>query len=149
MRQLGPSGIWELFLPGLAEGDLYKFEIRSRYGGVFVRSDHYGFSSELRPKTATVVYDIPTDTWSDAEWIKEGRARRNAFDAPVSIYEVHLGSWRRADGDRYLSYDDLIEQLIPYVKDMGFTHIELLPIFEHPFDAVSYTHLPLPTTPYV
>jgi len=135
MRQLAPSGLWEVFLPDLAIGDLYKFEIRSRHGGeIHLRSDPYGFSAERRPKTASVVFDIPTNSWSDQSWIAEGRARRNAFDAPISIYEVHLGSWRRGDRNRYLSYDDLIVELIPYVKDMGFTHIELLPILEHPFD---------------
>jgi 1,4-alpha-glucan branching enzyme len=135
MRNLGSSGYWEIFFPGLAEGDLYKFEIRSQAGGTLrLKSDPYAFSSEIRPGTASVVHNIEKHEWHDHDWLAAGRARRNALDAPISIYEVHLGSWMRGEGNRYLSYRDLTGKLIPYVKDMGFTHIELLPILEHPFD---------------
>jgi 1,4-alpha-glucan branching enzyme len=138
MRNLGTSGLWEMFLPGLAEGDLYKFEIRSRGGGTIrLKSDPYAFYSEMRPGTASIVYDLASHRgeWHDHEWLAHERMRRNAFDAPISIYEVHLGSWMRGDGSRYLTYRELADRLIPYVKDLGFTHIELLPILEHPFDA--------------
>src|SRR2546428_3812484 len=135
MRNLGSSGYWERFLPDIAEGDLYKFEIRSQVGGILrLKSDPYAFRSEVRPGTASVVHNIEKHQWHDHGWLAEGRARRNAFDAPISIYEVHLGSWMRGEGNRYLSYRELTEKLIPYAKDMGFTHIELLPILEHPFD---------------
>ena len=137
MRNLGQSGIWEVFIPGLTEGDLYKFEIRSQIGGTIrLKSDPYAFHSELRPGTASVVHDLNAQQadWHDHGWLTEGRKRRNAFDAPIAIYEVHLGSWMRGEGNRYLTYQELSERLIPYVKDMGFTHIELLPIQEHPFD---------------
>jgi len=135
MRNLGTSGLWEMFIPELAEGDFYKFEIRSRVGGTIrVKSDPYAFRCEVRPGTASIVYGLDKHRWTDDAWIAEGRARRNALDRPLSVYEVHLGSWMRSDGDRYLTYREFTERLIPYVKDMGFTHIELLPILEHPFD---------------
>jgi 1,4-alpha-glucan branching enzyme len=137
MRNLGQNGIWEIFIPGLVEGDLYKFEIRSRLGGTIqLKSDPYAFCTELRPGTASIVYDLGQHegVWKDHRWLAEGRARRNAFDAPIAVYEVHLGSWMRGEGNRYLSYAELQSKLIPYAKDMGFTHIELLPILEHPFD---------------
>lgn len=135
MRSIGQSGIWEIFVPDLCEGDLYKYEIRSAKGAeLLLKSDPYAFATEFRPQTASVVYNIEKYTWTDAKWIAQGRARRNAFDAPISIYEVHLGSWRRGENNSYLSYDELGRDLIPYVKEMGFTHIELLPVLEHPFD---------------
>jgi len=135
MRSLASTGIWEIFLPGLGEGDLYKFEIRSHSGGtVQVKSDPYAFRTELRPYTASVVHTGDAHRWQDQAWVTEERSRRNALDAPIAIYEVHLGSWMRGDGNRYLSYGELAERLIPYAKDMGFTHIELLPMLEHPFD---------------
>jgi 1,4-alpha-glucan branching enzyme len=136
MRNCGPSGVWEIFLPGLGEGELYKFEIISRSGALLEpKSDPYGFCAELRPKTSSVVYDIDRYTWKDAEWIAT-RAKREWLRAPISIYEVHLGSWRLdgADGKQWLTYRELAETLVPYAKAMGFTHLELMPIMEHPFD---------------
>jgi 1,4-alpha-glucan branching enzyme len=136
MRNCGPSGVWEIFLPGLAEGELYKFEIISRSGALLEpKSDPYGFCAELRPRTSSVVYDIDRYTWKDAEWIAQ-RAKREWLRAPISIYEVHLGSWRLdgADGKQWLTYRELAETLVPYAKTMGFTHLELMPIMEHPFD---------------
>ncbi len=136
MRIRGVSGVWELFIPGLEEGGLYKFEIKSRYKGIIVeKADPYAFYSELRPKSSSVVYDITKYKWNDEKWMKE-RCQKNWLDSPISIYEVHLGSWRRnpEEGDRWLSYRELADTLIPYVKDMGFTHIELLPVSEHPLD---------------
>jgi 1,4-alpha-glucan branching enzyme len=137
MRSRGPTGIWEIFLPGLAEGALYKFEIFSRVGEhLGLKSDPYGFAAEMRPKTASVVTNIDRYTWSDSEWLN-ARAARDWLHSPMSIYEVHAGSWRRnvAEGNRWLTYRELADELIPYVKQMGYTHIELMPIMEHPFDA--------------
>ncbi|MEM7231303.1 MAG: 1,4-alpha-glucan branching protein GlgB [Planctomycetota bacterium] len=135
MRALGASGVWEFFLPELTEGDTYKYEIRTREGDLRVKSDPYAFRSELRPGTASIVHTLDQYEWQDRTWIEEGRARANALDRPISIYEVHLGSWRRADENSFLSYRDLADQLVPYVVDMGFTHIELLPVLEHPLDS--------------
>jgi len=135
LQQRGGSGIWELFIPSLCEGDLYKFEVRGRDGHVVQKADPYAFASELRPRTASMVWDIHKYQWNDREWME---ARRNTpwLEKPVSVYEVHLGSWRRVPGEnnRWLTYREFADQLIPYVNDLGFTHIELLPISEHPFD---------------
>jgi 1,4-alpha-glucan branching enzyme len=136
MRVRGSTGIWELFIPGLAEGEVYKYEVKSRNGGTLaLKSDPYGFYAELRPKTASIVYDINRYTWHDQDWLAE-RARRQALDAPLAIYEVHLGSWMRApeEDNRMLTYRELAERLVEYVEKMGFTHLELLPVMEHPLD---------------
>ena len=137
MRFHPTQGIWEIFLPGLGAGEAYKYEIRSRYEGYTVdKADPYGFFAELRPHNASVVADLTQYTWGDGTWLAD-RAERNALDAPISIYEVHLGSWWRVqgEGNRSLGYRELAHQLVDYVKYMGFTHIELLPISEHPLDA--------------
>jgi 1,4-alpha-glucan branching enzyme len=136
MRATGETGIWEIFIPGLTQGDIYKYEIKSNVGGYLVeKADPYAFWSEFRPKNASVVWDISKFRWSDQEWIAD-RPRRQALDAPISVYEVHLGSWKRKveEGGGFLSYRDLGEQLADYMEDLGYTHIELLPITEHPFD---------------
>jgi 1,4-alpha-glucan branching enzyme len=136
MRNRGVSGLWELFIPGLEEGTLYKFEIRSRYGNfVRLKSDPYGFAAELRPKSASVVVNIDHYEWKDPEWMT-ARAARDWQHAPMAVYELHAGSWRRktSQGNRWLTYRELAEELVPYVKRLGYTHIELLPIMEHPFD---------------
>ena len=127
------SGIWELFIPGLDEGTAYKYEIRAHNGQLFQKADPYGFWSEFRPKTASVVWNINKHEWNDSAWLSR-REQRQALDAPIALYECHLGSWQRVDGERYLSYRELAERLIPYVKELGYTHIELLPVSEHPFD---------------
>jgi 1,4-alpha-glucan branching enzyme len=137
MRNRGPSGIWEIFMPGLDEGALYKFEILSRVGNYLgLKSDPYGFSTELRPKNASVVYNIDRYEWNDSAWL-EARASHNWLQSPMSIYEVHAGSWRRnsLEGNRWLTYRELADELVPYAKQMGYTHIELMPIMEHPLDA--------------
>ena len=135
MRLRGETGIWELFIPGLDEGTLYKFEIKSRAGFWGLKSDPYGFAAEKRPNNASVVVDIDKHQWNDAAWLTQ-RASRDWLHSPMSIYEVHLGSWRRRrdEGNRWLTYRELADELIPYVKGMGYTHIEMMPIMEHPLD---------------
>jgi 1,4-alpha-glucan branching enzyme len=138
MRLHPSQGIWELFMPGLGEGEAYKYEIKSRFNNYIVdKADPYGFYGEVRPRTASVVADIDHYAWGDEAWLQE-RRERQAMNRPISIYEVHLGSWRRTAGaggiERPLTYRELAEDLVDYVKTMGFTHIELLPISEHPFD---------------
>ncbi len=136
MRHRGSSGVWELFLPELDEGMIYKFEIRPNVGELpMLKADPYGFHAELRPKTGSIVANIDRYTWGDAKWMA-ARGQRNWFESPISIYEVHLGSWQRVwdEGNRWLTYRELAERLIPYVKQMGYTHIELLPVMEHPLD---------------
>lgn len=128
------SGVWELFIPGVEEGAAYKFYIMSHNQGYTAeKSDPYGFQSELRPKTASIVTNLYDYTWQDASWMEE-RAEVNPLEQPMAIYEVHLGSWRRKEGDEWLTYRELADQLVTYVKEMGYTHIELMPIAEHPFD---------------
>jgi 1,4-alpha-glucan branching enzyme len=134
MRVLGASGVWQLFLPGLGEDTLYKFEIRNRHSGqVFVKTDPYARRMELRPGTASRVAPQGAHTWQDAAWMSE-RGRRDWLHAPLNVYELHVGSWRRKPDGSFLSYRELGDQLIPYVKEMGYTHIELMPISEHPLD---------------
>jgi 1,4-alpha-glucan branching enzyme len=129
MRRRLEAGIWEIFVPQVGEGDLYKYEILGADGVVRVKADPFAFRAEMRPQTASVVQRLLPGVA-----ISEERRRANALDAPVSIYEVHLGSWKRAEDGGWLTYRELAEQLVPYVKDMGFTHIELMPVHEHPFD---------------
>lgn len=133
MRNRGSSGVWELFVPSLNRDIIYKFEIRSRHGGqIHVKSDPYGKYFELRPKTASLFSRLDRYDWQDEEWM--ANRQQNDIHTPMSIYEVHLGSWRRKANDTFLDYDELAEQLVDYVQEMGFTHIELLPITEHPLD---------------
>jgi 1,4-alpha-glucan branching enzyme len=136
MRLHPANGIWEIFIPDVAEGTRYKFEIRSRSGEpIALKSDPYAFAFEPdTPRTAAVVVPLQTYGWRDTAWM-QARARLHPYDGPVSIYEVHLGSWMRVpeEGDRFLTYPELAERLGAYVRDMGYTHVELLPVMEHPF----------------
>ncbi len=150
------TGIWEIFIPGMKVGDRYKFEIKNHDGHIYEKSDPYGFQQEVRPKTASIVCNLDSYTWNDADWMEQ-RRHADPLTQPVSVYEVHLGSWLHASSDepaiaadgslapvveaselkpgaRFLTYRELAAKLIPYVKEMGFTHIELLPVAEHPFD---------------
>ncbi|WP_435310699.1 1,4-alpha-glucan branching protein GlgB [Primorskyibacter sedentarius] len=136
MRRRGATGVWELFIPGLGDGDVYKYEIMAADGTVLpAKADPVGFGSEHPPATGSVVRDIRGAKWADKAWMKK-RAKLQNVDAPISIYEVHPGSWKRVaeDGGRSLSYIEMATDLVDYAADMGFTHIELMPISEHPFD---------------
>jgi len=133
MRSLGASGIWELFVPDLGPGELYKLEIRGGDGNLFLKADPYAFEAEPPPRTASVV-SRSSHEWRDEEWL-ERRAASRPYAEPVSIYELHLGSWRRKpeEGGRPLTYLELADELPAYVSDLGFTHVELLPVMHHPF----------------
>ncbi len=133
MRSLGASGIWELFVPGVQEGARYKFAVRGADGGLTLKADPYATATEVPPQNASIVFSS-RHRWADEEWLE----RRNASDAlaaPMSIYEVHLGSWRRnpLEGNRPLTYLELADELADYAADLGFTHVELLPVMEHPY----------------
>ena len=133
----GDSGVWEGFAPCVRHSFLYKYAITSSYGGYRVqKADPYGFACEIRPRTASIVWDISGYAWGDKEWL-ETRAGKNGLRSPVSIYEVHLGSWMRVsdEGNRWLTYREMAPKLAGYVKEMGFTHVEFLPLSEHPLDA--------------
>ncbi|HEX5781817.1 MAG TPA: 1,4-alpha-glucan branching enzyme, partial [Solirubrobacteraceae bacterium] len=133
MRALGASGIWELFLPGVGAGNRYKFEILTQDGEIRLKADPLAFESEVPPKTASVVYE-PKHEWADEEWLRS-RRESDALEGPISIYEVHLGSWRLnpLEDNRSLTYLELADELAAYARDMGFTHIELMPVMAHPF----------------
>ena len=133
MRRRGATGVWEIFLPLIGDGTAYKYEILGAYGERHEKADPVGFGSQHPPQTASVVRDVTGYGWSDAEWMAS-RAKAQRIDQPISIYEVHLGSWRRKDGGRPISYKEAAVELVEYARDMGFTHIELLPISEYPFD---------------
>jgi 1,4-alpha-glucan branching enzyme len=133
MRKLLGAGVWELFLPGIKQGAHYKFEIRTQTDGVVLKSDPFAFFNQHGKSTASLVYDLERYTWNDADWI-EARRQKNWPQSPISIYEVHLGSWRRKEGNCQLTYLELADTLLQYVLDMGYTHIELLPVAEHPFE---------------
>ncbi|MCU6733776.1 1,4-alpha-glucan branching protein GlgB [Diplocloster agilis] len=135
MRRLWDSGIFELFIPNLEAGQLYKFEIKTRTGLVVLKADPYANAAELRPNTASVVTDLNHFTWKDDKWL-EKRKKADTFKEPMFIYEMHLGSWRKPeDGRDFYNYRELAPMVAEYVKDMGYTHIELMPVMEHPLDA--------------
>ena len=133
MEPLQQSGIWVLFVPGLSAGEKYKYEIDGADGRVSQKADPYGMQFEVPPRSATVACDAPAHAWQDGAWMRQRAANGLLFDRPMSIYEVHLGSWRRGDGNTPLSYRELAGQLVPYVQEMGFTHVEMMPVMEHPF----------------
>ena len=133
MRKLLGAGVWELFLPGIKQGTHYKFEIRTQTGTVLLKSDPFAFFNQHGKSTSSLVYDLERYTWNDADWI-EARRQKNWPQSPISIYEVHLGSWRRKEGNCQLTYLELADTLLQYVVEMGYTHIELLPVAEHPFE---------------
>ena len=135
MRKRVGTGVWEIFVPEIGAGTLYKYEIIGADGKLLpLKADPVGFGAELRPSTASVVRDTRSFTWSDGEWMT-ARTSRDPRRAPMAIYEVHLGSWRRAEGWHWLNYDELADVLVPYAVDLGFTHLELMPVNEYPLDA--------------
>ena len=134
MRRRVDSGLWEIFLPGITEGTAYKYELLGPDGALLpLKADPFGFAAELRPANASVVARIDDFTWTDEAWMA-ARAQRDARTAPMAIYEVHAPSWKRHPDDRFWNWDELAADLIPYVVGMGFTHIEFMPVMEHPFD---------------
>lgn len=133
MERIGTSGIWQAFIDDVPEGSLYKYEIHTADGSVLLKTDPFGFYSELRPNNASIVYEISGYQWGDDDWIKY-RFDTPFHERPISIYEVHLGSWKQKDDGSFLTYREYADQLIDYVCDMGYTHIELLPITEYPYD---------------
>src|SRR6516225_10031917 len=132
MRSLGPSGVWEIFIPGVGEGAHYKFEVRNRQGHIVLKTDPYGFFFETPPKNAAILWDNRKFNWTDDAWLTE-RRHRDPLRSPLSIYEVHLGSWRKKTMGESPGYRELAEPLVQYVKQMGFTHVEFLPVAEHAF----------------
>jgi 1,4-alpha-glucan branching enzyme len=135
MRLLVPAGVWEIFIPDLPDGERYKFEIRTRSGSLLQKTDPYGFAFELPPRSAAIVRGRTQYQWQDDGWMARRLGEGGWLDRPMATYEVHLGSWARVpeDDSRFLTYRELAARLVPYVKEMGFTHIELLPVMEHPF----------------
>jgi 1,4-alpha-glucan branching enzyme len=135
MRLLVGGGIWEIFIPDLPDGEKYKFEIRTRSGGILKKTDPFGRAFEVPPQSAAIVHDSSTYEWRDETWMKSRESRDFWLERPMSIYEVHLGSWARVpeEGNRFLTYREMAARIVPYVKSLGFTHIELLPVMEHPF----------------
>ncbi len=133
MHKLNNEGIWELYMPDIEEFDVYKYVVEDQSGELHIKADPYGFHMETRPATGSKIYDLEGFQWSDDQWIQK-RSETEPYNQPINIYEVHAGSWKRyPDGNTY-SYEKLAEELIPYVKDMGYTHIELMPISEYPYD---------------
>lgn len=136
MRSMGSSGIWELFIPGIGVNTLYKYEIKTQSGDLRIKTDPFAFYMELRPGTASIVWNVDHFEWSDQDWL-ESRSRANSMSGPMSIYETHLGSWMRiaGEGNRWATYRELAGPLALHCTKYGFTHVELMPIMEHPFDA--------------
>lgn len=135
MRCLGTSGVFEIFIPGLGMKESYKYEVRSHDGALQEKTDPFGRRFEVRPRTGTITYDIEGYEWQDEEWMT-ARAADTHLEKPMSVYEVHLGSFMRVveEGNRFLTYREMAERFVAYVKDMGYTHVEFLPVLEHPYD---------------
>jgi 1,4-alpha-glucan branching enzyme len=125
------DGSWSIFVPGVTEWSLYKYKLQKKDGFWIEKSDPYAFACEVRPKVGNLVVDLNGFNWNDKTWISK---RRKHFNEPMNIYELHLGSWMKRDGLFWMNYEELVHHLIPYIKDMGYTHIELMPLIEHPFD---------------
>ena len=134
MRRLWDSGIYELFVPGISVGEIYKYEIKTNSRLTFLKADPYANAAELRPDTASVVADLTQFVWTDEKWM-EARKGIDTKTSPVAIYEMNLGSWKKPEDQEFYNYRELAPMVAEYVKEMGYTHIELMPIMEHPFDA--------------
>lgn len=133
MTKVNDEGIWSLFIPDLQENEIYKYQINTAAGNAFLKADPYAFYSEVRPHTASVIYDIEGYDWKDQKWFKY-KKKKSAFEEPLAIYEVHLGSWRKKDEETFYTYRELADELIPYLLEHNFTHIEIMPLVEHPYD---------------
>lgn len=133
MERVSDKGIWSIFIEGLNEGEKYKYAIENIYGHYNLKSDPYAFKSENRPNTASIVGETDKYKWNDKSWMLK-RKRFNMYESPINIYEMHLGSWKTKD-EKFLTYREIAEQLPNYLVDMGYTHVEILPIIEHPLDA--------------
>jgi len=135
MRHLLPNGIWEIFVPDLPDGQKYKYEIRAKSSAILKKADPFAYAFEVPPQSASVVRDISNYEWRDDAWMSSRAHHKEWLERPMAIYEVHLGSWARVpeEGNRFLTYQEMAHRLVPYVKEMGYTHIELLPVMEHPF----------------
>ncbi|MFJ8265518.1 1,4-alpha-glucan branching protein GlgB [Peribacillus asahii] len=133
MERIERSGIWVLFVPDLKEGELYKYEIHTPSNHIILKADPYAFYSELRPKTASVIKRLDTYNWQDSKWMVH-RKKEDVYHKPMSIYEVHSGTWKQKENGEFYTYRELADELIEYVVDNGFTHIELMPVMEHPYD---------------
>jgi 1,4-alpha-glucan branching enzyme len=132
MRSLGPSGVWEIFIPGVGEGAHYKYEVRDLHGHISLKTDPYGFFFETPPKNAAIVWDTKKFRWTDDQWLN-ARRQRDPLRSPLSIYEMHVGSWRKKSMGESLSYRELAEPLVRYIRETGFTHVEFMPVAEHAF----------------
>ncbi|RXI98763.1 1,4-alpha-glucan branching protein GlgB [Anaerobacillus alkaliphilus] len=133
MNRVSENGIWSLFIPGLKDGDLYKYEIHTEKGDILRKADPYAFFSEVRPNTASKVTSLSGYKWNDQSWYKR-KQQQNIYEEPLLIYEVHLGSWKLHENGEFYTYRELAHELVDYVKELGYTHIEILPVSEHPFD---------------
>ncbi len=133
MEKDNDTGEWLLFIKGLKEGDIYKYEVKKLHGDIVLKSDPYGFYHEVRPDTASVVYNVFDYEWGDVGY-RRGKRRHKMYEGPINIYEVHLGSWKRKKDGTFLTYRELAEDLVKYVADMGYTHVEVMPVVEHPYD---------------
>ncbi|WP_435368060.1 1,4-alpha-glucan branching enzyme [Neobacillus niacini] len=133
MTRLNKQGIWSLFIPGLLENALYKYQIKTAAGDTILKSDPYAFYSEVRPNTASIIYDLEGYNWQDQKWF-QNKKKKTVYEQPLAIYEVHLGSWKKKAEEEFYTYKELADELIPYVLEHHFTHIELLPLVEHPYD---------------
>ncbi|MBE9533269.1 MAG: 1,4-alpha-glucan branching protein GlgB [Proteobacteria bacterium] len=133
MRSQGDTGVWELFVPDITPGEIYKYEIKAQDDSLHSKMDPYGQQAELRPSTASIVAATSQHKWDDTDWMSK-REKADWLHQPHSVYEVHMGSWNRNDDGEFLTYREMAEQMVPYVKELGFTHIELLPVTEHPLD---------------
>lgn len=133
MNRISDAGIWEVFVAGIERFDIYKYAIKARNGDIVLKADPYGFHMDTRPDTASKYFDLDGYKWEDSEYMEQRRSK-NIYKSPVNIYEVDIGSWKKHDDDNYFSYTKLAQELIPYVKEMGYTHIELMPIAEYPYD---------------
>ena len=133
LEKLESGGIWEGFIPGLKQFDLYKYAVTAHSGKTTLKADPYAFHHETPPGTASKLYDISRYRWHDSAWLKRRKAQ-NPFTVPMNIYEMHLGSWRRYEDGNCFSYEKTAEELIPYLKQMGYTHVEIMPVTEYPYD---------------